>query len=45
MRPDPSNTGYLDALVGEAGLVMRLYALGGTCLLAFLIALALFVSL
>ena len=42
MRPDPDRNGYLDALSGESGLFMRLYAIGGTCLLAFLLALALF---
>ena len=42
MEPDHSKPGYLDVLAGEAGLFMRLYALGGTCLLAFLLALALF---
>lgn len=42
MEPDQTNHGYLDALSGECGLFMRLYALSGTCLLAFLVALALF---
>ena len=42
MRPDPNQPGYLDALAGECGLFMRIYAIGGTCLLAFLLALALF---
>jgi hypothetical protein len=42
VEPDNSKHSYLDVLVGEAGLFMRLYALGGTCLLVFLLALALF---
>jgi hypothetical protein len=42
MKPDPGTPGYLDALTGECGMLMRLYALGGTCLLVFLLALALF---
>jgi hypothetical protein len=42
VEPDPSKPGYLDVLAGECGLFMRLYALGGTCLLVFLLALALF---
>ena len=42
VEPDDSKHGYLDVLSGEAGLLMRLYALGGTCLLVFLLALALF---
>jgi hypothetical protein len=42
MRPDPSKPGYLDVLSGECGILMRAYALGGTCLLVFLIVLALF---
>jgi hypothetical protein len=42
VEPKPSRHGYLDVLAGEAGLFMRLYALGGTCLLVFLLALALF---
>jgi hypothetical protein len=42
MRPDPSKPGYLEALTGECGLFMRVYALGGTCLLVFLIVVALF---
>jgi hypothetical protein len=42
MRPDPSKPGYLDVLSGECGLLMRVYALGGTCLLVFLIVVALF---
>ena len=42
MEPDHSKPGYLEVLAGEAGLFMRLYALGGTCLLVFLLALALF---
>jgi hypothetical protein len=40
MRPDPSKPGYLEALTGECGLFMRAYALAGTCLLVFLIAVA-----
>lgn len=42
MKPDPENPGYLDALCGEGGPLLRAYALGGTCLLAFLLALAVF---
>jgi hypothetical protein len=42
VEPDNSSHSYLDVLAGEAGLFMRLYALGGTCLLVFLLALALF---
>jgi hypothetical protein len=42
VEPNHSRHGYLDVLAGEAGLFMRLYALGGTCLLVFLLALALF---
>ena len=42
MKPDPSQPGYLDALAGECGIFMRAYALMGTCLLVFLIALAVF---
>jgi hypothetical protein len=42
VEPDPSKPSYLDVLAGECGLFMRLYALGGTCLLVFLLALALF---
>jgi hypothetical protein len=42
MKPDPLKPGYLDVLAGECGLFMRAYALGGTCLLVFLIVLALF---
>jgi hypothetical protein len=42
MRPDPDRNGYLEALSGESGLFMRLYAIGGTCVIAFLLALALF---
>jgi hypothetical protein len=42
MRPDPTKPGYLEVLAGEAGLFMRIYALGGTCLVVFLLALALF---
>jgi len=42
VEPDPTKPGYLEALAGECGLFMRLYALGGTCLLVFLLALALF---
>jgi hypothetical protein len=41
VRPDPKKPGYLEVLAGEAGLFMRLYALGGTCVLAFLLVLAL----
>jgi hypothetical protein len=40
MKPDPSQPGYLEALTGECGLFMRAYALCGTCLIAFLLALA-----
>jgi len=42
VEPDNTKPGYLDVLAGEAGTLMRLYAMGGTCLLAFLLALALF---
>jgi hypothetical protein len=42
VKPDHTKFGYLETLAGEAGLFMRLYALGGTCLLVFLLALALF---
>jgi hypothetical protein len=42
VEPDQTKPGYLDVLAGEAGLFMRLYALGGTCLLAFLMAFAVF---
>lgn len=42
MEPDETKPGYLDVLAGDAGPFMRLYALGGTCVLAFLLALALF---
>ena len=42
VKPDPSKPGYLDALTGECGIFMRAYALMGTCLLAFLIAVAVF---
>lgn len=42
MEPDQSSHSYLDVLAGEAGIFMRLYALGGTCLLVFLLAVALF---
>jgi hypothetical protein len=42
VEPDHSKPGYLEVLAGEAGLFMRVYALGGTCLLVFLLALALF---
>jgi hypothetical protein len=42
MRPDPSKPGYLEALTGQCGLFMRVYALGGTCLLVFLIVVAVF---
>ena len=41
MKIDPDKPGYLDALSGESGPFMRLYALGGTCVLAFLLVLAL----
>jgi hypothetical protein len=42
VEPDHSKHGYLEILAGEAGIFMRLYALGGTCLLVFLLAVALF---
>lgn len=42
MEPKNDRHGYLEVLAGDAGLFMRLYALGGTCLLVFLMALALF---
>jgi hypothetical protein len=42
MRIDPEKPGYLDVLSGESGPFMRLYAIAGTCLLAFLLALAIF---
>jgi len=42
VKPDPSKPGYLDALTGECGMFMRAYALMGTCLLAFLIAVSVF---
>lgn len=42
MEPDQTKPDYLDVLAGEAGLFMRLYALGGTCVLAFLFAFAIF---
>jgi hypothetical protein len=42
VEPNDSRHDYLDVLAGEAGIFMRLYALGGTCLLVFLLALALF---
>ena len=42
MHPDNSKPGYLEVLAGDSGILMRLYALGGTCLLVFLLALALF---
>jgi hypothetical protein len=42
MKPDPSKPGYLDALSGAAGPFMRAYALTGTCLLVFLVAVAVF---
>jgi len=42
VEPDSSKPGYLEVLAGDCGLLMRLYALGGTCLLVFLLALALF---
>jgi hypothetical protein len=42
VKPDHTKFGYLETLAGEAGVFMRLYALGGTCLLVFLLALALF---
>jgi hypothetical protein len=42
MHPDPDQPGYLAALSGEYGPFMRVYAIGGTCLLAFLLALAFF---
>jgi hypothetical protein len=42
VEPDKTKPGYLDVLAGDAGPFMRLYALGGTCLLTFLLALALF---
>jgi hypothetical protein len=42
VKPEESQPGYLDALTGECGVFMRAYTLMGTCLLAFLIALALF---
>jgi hypothetical protein len=42
VEPDQSKHGYLEVMAGDAGLFMRVYAVGGTCLLVFLLALALF---